>query len=438
MQTGLRYERRSLSNGASVCFVIAPQSSNLYIAVDFAFGSAHERPHQYGGTHALEHAFFLGTETRDREALWNAGRAWRGSRNAATMKHSTVFDCVNGRGSYAATPGRGAAIMRDAQAMIDHLSDMLLRPTLPADVIRRELERVANEVGYSHDNGQFFYNHIAPFFFDAPYDRSIAGSKAEVRRLTRDDLVSLYERMVVSGNATIWVAAPEIDIDGVMVHLETRFASMLDGPRAPVLPCLLKESDVRQNVNFFEQNRIDILLAQTPPTDPFMAATQIAARTLMGNALDKAMDASSSSYVYTIQSLMEPGALVYNLTAYPDPDDTYDCARHFMDVARGIGRHVAPDDLEAHRRGRRYTLMTDNPRSAFAACAEARYCQRHFGDFTLAAQQGPAAEALNFETVRAALDGLTTRPIGTVAVGPKPETMPSLSALTPRLRLAAE
>ncbi len=431
----IRYERRTLSGGVPVYFILNPQSTNLYMSVDFAAGSAHERANEYGAAHALEHAFFLGTETRDQAALYNAGRQWgkTGSRNAATSETSLMFNCLNAPHTYggpvAAFNGTNSVslVTQHARAMVDHLSDLLLRPCFPSDLSAEEFRLIANEIGWSHDRPeQYFDNHVAPHFFEAPYSHSVAALKEDVMKLTLSDLLAFRDRYVGTSNMSVWVCGPDMPVDEITAYLDQGFAAMPAAEKAAPLVCRLREGDIRVSNPFYQQNHIDILLAQPYPRTPEEEAHRYMARLLVGDGLNSQMRLQTpASYSYGISYLEEPGMLAYRLSAYPGAEDTAACARILLDTVSRAREWVTEETFEGYRQSQSNLVFPLNARDIYRA---ARDALRLYHDVSAISKNAIYAN-MRYEDVLPHIDDLAARPFGTACTGPVPEAMPTLEAL---------
>jgi predicted Zn-dependent peptidase len=156
-------------------------------------GARNELEEKSGISHFLEHMVFKGTENRPRPVLISeAIEGVGGSLDASTDHEQTSYRAL------VPSPYFSNAV--------DVITDMLRRPLLRDDEIARERSVIIEEINSIFDSP----GDIVDFVFDElmwgahPLGRDIAGTKATVRRIKRNDLAGHLEigyrpdRIVVS------------------------------------------------------------------------------------------------------------------------------------------------------------------------------------------------------------------------------------------------
>lgn len=187
------FERTVLPGGPRVISARLPGTRSLAVAVYVPVGSRHESGDDAGLAHFMEHVTFRGT------ASWPTSRAVSeavegvgGTANAATDRESTVY--------WVRLP------VREAELAFSILGDLVVRPRLEADDVRREREIIVEEIrSYRDDPSQHVFGlWDGACFGDGPMGREIAGLESTVLALTEERVRAFHlqayrpERMVVA------------------------------------------------------------------------------------------------------------------------------------------------------------------------------------------------------------------------------------------------
>ena len=165
-----------------------------------------ELDEQAGISHVLEHMFFKGTPTRGPGEIAQETKAAGGILNAATIYDHTYYYTVLPSSSFE----RGLAIQSDA----------LIRSTIDADELSRELQVIIQEAKRKLDNPAAVAQET---LYELLYDkhrirRWRIGTESFLRGLTRDQLWSYYKTMYRGASAVLVVAGD--------VNAETAFAEI--------------------------------------------------------------------------------------------------------------------------------------------------------------------------------------------------------------------
>ena len=442
----VRYEKRVLPNGVPVYFALSPHATNLNVRAILSVGQMAERPDQFGVAHALEHIVLTGTETRNAESIARVNEEWGGYKSAATGNFNISFDCSNDEGTYAkptaafdsAASGTLLA-QKHALKMIDHISDVILRPTFPAEAVRRELHSIRNEIGFRHDSDRYYYDHIIPKFLAAPYNRNVVGSKDEVSRLSRDTLTGFYDEHFVAENVALYIAGPDMDIDALLEHAARSFKDLCSGP-AHVKPDVALETNVMYAHNaFMMQNEAYVLFAPPPFRTPRDISLHFFALGLSADKVQGQMRTKrGSSYNYHIDTLGIGNRSIFNLNARPDPSETAATMTEFIRTFLDCAPDIEPSLYEANQKSRVFCEEQRVPADAVSLMNAITLAQNMFGDFRLLYDQSEVYQSLSREDASEYMRGILQNPLGTACLGPQPQNMPALDDIRAMVTAAGQ
>lgn len=163
------------------------ETASLGVWVDA--GSRHERAHEQGLSHLLEHMAFKGTRRRSAQAIAEEVEAAGGDLNAATGVEQTAY--------YA------HLLASDAGLVVDILADILTDSTFAADELEREKGVILQEISAVEDTPDDLvfdiFNETA--FPDQPIGRPILGTP---------DGVSAFDRSAIHGYLGEHYSAPRM------------------------------------------------------------------------------------------------------------------------------------------------------------------------------------------------------------------------------------
>lgn len=205
-----------LSNGVAVLTVPLPHARSCAVAVFVRWGSAHESRALSGIGHVLEHMAFKGTVTRDARRINLDAERLGAEVNAHTDKDHTAYHM------------RGLA--GHAPELIGQLADIVRHATLPADELERERQVLLHEFTEDEDDPlstAFKLFDRASFGLHAAA-QPVIGTRANIERFTRDDLLGHLARGYTGCNVVV-AAAGGIDVDAVRRAAEAGFGGMPRG-----------------------------------------------------------------------------------------------------------------------------------------------------------------------------------------------------------------
>jgi predicted Zn-dependent peptidase len=189
------YERVTLANGVRI--LVAPMSSVRSVSVGLLFGvgSRYEPAELAGVSHFIEHLNFKGTARYPTAPLISqAIEGVGGVLDAATDKELTVYSAK--------------IASRHFDLAMDVLSDMARHPLLDPAELDKERRVIIEELNMYHDSPQDWVSVLADeaFWGDQPLGREVAGTRASVEAISRDDLAAYRARHYLPGNLVLAVA----------------------------------------------------------------------------------------------------------------------------------------------------------------------------------------------------------------------------------------
>lgn len=206
-----------LGNGLRVVTVPAPGLHSAMIALYVRAGSRHETRATNGVSHFLEHLFFRGSAAwPDTVAMNAAVESAGGNLNGITARdHGCYYTPIHGE---------------DLETGLAILGDMIRRPLLKEMDVEREviLEEILDEVdGDGRDiDADNLSKRLA--FGRHPLALKIAGTPANVRRLSEAQVRAHHQRFYVGANLVLCVAGP-VREEAVVDLAEEHFGALPRG-----------------------------------------------------------------------------------------------------------------------------------------------------------------------------------------------------------------
>ena len=331
-----------LANGLTIAVdpIVGAQSTavGLYAGV----GSRSEPDGKGGLAHLVEHMVFKGAGSRDARGIAEAIEDVGGTLNAWTARDQTAFH---------------ARVLPDDLALaVELIADLVREPKFDADELKREKGVVLSELGECHDTPD---DLIGDRLFEVAFagqsiGRSVLGSEANVRNVTRGDLVDWIAREYAP-TRLILAASGKVDEAALLAQAEAAFGDMADGDftAPPPAKFIGGRNDDRRS---FEQAHWSFALPGLAATDPAIPALSI---------FIQAVGGGMSSRLF--QQLREDRGLAYSIYAWGQGfEDTglfgvgcasdRDKANETLTLAREIVAKAAEDLSEAEVRRARAQL----------------------------------------------------------------------------------
>ena len=212
-----------LGNGVRVVAIRLPHLESASASVFVRTGSAYESPRLNGISHVVEHMAFKGTQARDCQRINLDAERLGADVNAHTDKDHTAFHM------------RGLA--RHAGDFVRMLGDIVCASSFPDAELEREREVILHEVTEDEDDAlaTAFKLFDKACFGAHPLAQPVIGSRRNIERFTRQDLLG-YVRRQYSGENVIVGVAGNVDPDAMVATAEAAFGGMPAGEANRVEP----------------------------------------------------------------------------------------------------------------------------------------------------------------------------------------------------------
>ncbi len=206
----------TLDNGVRVVVLRLPHIATAAVSVFVRSGSQHESARNSGISHFIEHMAFKGTHTRDCQQINLDAERLGAEVNAHTDRNHTAFHM------------RGLA--RDAGPFLRMLGDIVRQSSFPEAEVEREREVVLHEVTEDEDDAlsTAFRLFDKACYGEHAVARPVIGSRANIRRFTRAELVAYVQRQYTGANTVVGVAG-NVDDDRVVAEALAAFGDMPPG-----------------------------------------------------------------------------------------------------------------------------------------------------------------------------------------------------------------
>lgn len=234
-------EQAMLPGGLRIVGERIPHFRSVSVGLWVGAGSQFECAAQGGVSHFIEHMLFKGTEKRSARQIAEAMDAVGGQLNAFTAKECTCY--------YA------RVVDEHLPLAMDVLSDMLTASLFREEDIEREKGVVLEEINMAEDNPEDVVSELIMLarYGEQPLARPILGTPKTLTALTREDILSYFDRMYRPDNCVLAVAG-HYDWDEVLELAGKYFGSWARGEdplpvyrTAPFAPgSLRRQKDVEQ------------------------------------------------------------------------------------------------------------------------------------------------------------------------------------------------
>jgi len=205
-----------LPNGVRVVTLLMPWLSSASASVFVRTGSGHESARENGISHVVEHMAFKGTATRDAARINLDAERLGAEVNAHTDKDHTAYHL------------RGMA--RDAGAFVRMLGDIVRHSTFPAQELERERQVILQEFLEDEEDplSSAFRQFDKTCYGAHPMAQSVIGTRRNIERFTREELIDYTRRQYTGANVVVGVAGP-VDPQALLREAEAAFGDMPPG-----------------------------------------------------------------------------------------------------------------------------------------------------------------------------------------------------------------
>ncbi|WP_332770556.1 M16 family metallopeptidase [Phenylobacterium sp.] len=283
----------TLSNGVRVVCDPIDGLETLALSVVAGRGARFEDEARSGWSHLLEHMVFKGAGARSARDIVEVIEAQGGQLNAATGYERTSFQVRALKGGL----DLGSAV----------IADLVLRPTMEAGDLAREIHVVGQEIAEAADTPDdvVFEMAQAAAYTGQPLGRPILGTDASIAPATPGTL-SDWRANVYAPDALIVTAAGAVDEDELLALVERDFGGASgQGPAMPSPPVF--EGGAQTAVKALEQANLVFLLPAVGVRDEAYFALRLYAEILGGGMASR-----------LFQEAREKRGLAYAVDAYSE------------------------------------------------------------------------------------------------------------------------
>ncbi|HSW07251.1 M16 family metallopeptidase [Aquabacterium sp.] len=213
----------TLPNGVRIVTIVQPWLDSVSISVFVRAGSQHESRRLNGISHVVEHMAFKGTASRDCQRINLDAERLGAEVNAHTDKDHTAFH-MNG-------------LAQHAGALLRMLGDIVRNSSFPQSELERERQVILQEYIEDEDDPMStaykLFDHAC--YGTHPVAQAVIGTRANIERFTRDELLGHVQRLYSGANVIVGVAgriAPAAIVD----EAQAAFGSMPAGSENSLAP----------------------------------------------------------------------------------------------------------------------------------------------------------------------------------------------------------
>ncbi|MGQ4809857.1 hypothetical protein NKDENANG_03293 [Candidatus Entotheonellaceae bacterium PAL068K] len=261
----LQAQLHTLSNGLQIVLLEDHSAPVVALQTWVRFGSADEDPAVAGIAHVFEHMLFKGTERFPHGELAALIEGAGGTVNAWTSYDETVYHVT--------------IASRFWETGFDVLSDAVLYSMFDATELAREKEVVLEELrrGKDSPDREISERLFALSYTTHPYRRPVIGYEETVTRLSREDMLRVFQTWYVPNNM-IFVAVGDFETPELLQAVEARFGA-IDSCVLPPRPRLTEPFQTAPRASAFrfqaELARVEIAFPCVAAVDPHVPALDL-------------------------------------------------------------------------------------------------------------------------------------------------------------------
>ena len=206
----------TLANGVRVVTLRLPHSASASVSVFVRTGSRNESARLNGISHVVEHMAFKGTHGRDAHRINLDAERLGAQVNAHTDKDHTAYHITG--------------LAQHAGVFVRMLGDIVRGSTFPADELERERQVILQEFAEVEDDPlNTAFNLFDKLCFGAhPLAQPVIGTRRNIERFTRDDLLGYVQRQYTGANVVVGIAG-DVDAAAMRAAVEAAFGSLPRG-----------------------------------------------------------------------------------------------------------------------------------------------------------------------------------------------------------------
>ena len=245
----MQYTKTKLKNGLRVITVPMKDNPTVTVLVLVETGSKYETKAKNGISHFLEHMCFKGTTMRPSAHAISAELDGLGSQyNAFTGQEYT--------GYYAKSDSK------HFKQIFDVVSDIYLNSTFPEAEMEKEKGVIVEEINMYEDMP---HRHVQDLLMgllygDQPAGWNIAGSRENVRAMTRDDFVN-YKKAHYVPKATTVIVAGSVKEKDVQKEIARVFGALTNQKKDEKKKVVEKQSKPAALISYKKTDQTHLVLA---------------------------------------------------------------------------------------------------------------------------------------------------------------------------------
>jgi predicted Zn-dependent peptidase len=292
-------QRRVLPNGLIVITEPMPHVRSVSVGIWINNGSRREISTENGTAHFLEHMVFKGTERRSAEDIAREMDSVGGMLDAFTSKEQICFNAK--------------VLDEHLPLAFDVLADLVLRPKLDADDVKKERQVVLEEIKMDLDNPEYLLHDLFTrgFWPEHALGRPILGTPETVKNFSREGLRSRFQKWFAPDHIIV-TAAGNVTHEQVLALVEKEFGNLKPSgePEPESIPTTAAPIQV-QSKRDLEQVHLCVGVPSIPLADERRFAVAV---------LNNLLGGGMSSRLF--QNIREKNGLAYavfsELTPYSD------------------------------------------------------------------------------------------------------------------------
>jgi predicted Zn-dependent peptidase len=326
----------TLPNGVQVVTWPLPHVLTASVSVFVRCGSGHESTRSNGIGHVIEHMAFKGTASRSARQINLDAERLGAEVNAHTDKDHTAFH-MRGLGPH-------------APQFVAMLGDIVRHATFPEDELQREREVVLHELAEDEDDAMShaFKRMDRASFGKHPLAQAVIGTRRNIERFTRSDLVSHVQRHYTGANVVV-AAAGAIAPDAIVREAEHLFASLPAG--APnVLQAPTWQGGISTRTQAGSSQAHIVMGLPIPPLQAGNPTAAVAAA-LLGEGmssplLDQLREQRGLVYYAACSADVIDSAGQLVIEASTGPKQINECLQALVGLLAELAERITPIDLE--------------------------------------------------------------------------------------------
>jgi predicted Zn-dependent peptidase len=283
----------TLSNGVRVLTIRLPWLPTAAVSVFVRSGSQHESGRLNGISHVVEHMAFKGTATRDCQRINLDAERLGADVNAHTDKDHTAFHMQG--------------LAADAGRFVHMLADIVRHGCFPEVELERERQVILQEFTEDEDDAvsTSFKLFDKACFGDHPVARPVIGTRANIERFTRAELIDYVGRQYSGRNVVVGIAG-DVDPEAMQREVEAAFGDMPAGEENRVAPPVYQGGSLARRLPGYSQSHVVLGYPVPSLTEPHQAA--LMAATVFGEGMSSPL----------LDEIRERRGLVYHAACSAD------------------------------------------------------------------------------------------------------------------------